>query len=1033
MPDDLMSRVATLARAEGATGFMVLLAAFQSVLSRWSAQADVVVGTPVANRTSPDVEPLIGFFANTLALRGDLSGEPTFRALLSRVRDAALFAFDHQDLPFEKLVEELQPERSLAHSPLFQVMLAFQNVPRERPRLGELELSPIPRAGEAARFDLSITLVQSDGATYGVAEYATDLFDAATIERFVGHFATLLDAATREPDVRVADLPLMDLEERDELLRISAGEAQERDPSLTLHALFAAQAARTPNATAVTSGDGALTYAELDAAANRLARLLRARGVALETPVAVFMERSLEVVVALLGVLKAGAFYVPVDPEYPAERIAYMLEDSAARFVLTQRRWMDALPSSVAPVALDEPGVLDGFDAAPLPIEAEPEALAYVIYTSGSTGRPKGAAIPHRAIVNHMRWMLGAFPLAPNDCVLQKTPASFDASVWEFWAPLLAGAELVLAPPGAHRDPAALVDLVVRDGITVLQLVPTVLAAAASEPRFAEMRSLRLLFAGGEALSPDIAQRVAKLLPDAEFVNLYGPTETCIDATAHRVHSHTRAASVPIGRPVANTRAYVLDARGNPCPPGVPGELYVGGPQVGRGYRGRPSLTAERFVPDPFSASPGARMYRTGDSARWKLLPAHGSSSPTPADAGRPGVPPPGGFGGGTGEERAGERAPSAVLEYLGRLDFQVKIRGLRVELGEVEASLAADPAVRAAVAAVRGAGKDARLVAWIVPADDGGIAVDGLRERLARTLPPSEIPDTIEVVGALPLTPNGKVDRKALPEPGRSTSAGAYVAPWTATEIELADVWREVLGAERVGATDDFFALGGHSLLAVKLVARIRQRFGRELPLAELFRSRTLRALAAAIDSSGVDAWSPLVALHAGGARPPIFCVHPAGGTVFRYEDLSRHLGADQPFYGLQARGVSDAADPLTSVEEMADLYLGAIRDAFPQGPYVLAGWSAGGVIAYEMARRLRAGGEEVPFVVLLDTHAPKDDWQVRAPDEVDLYLRYTHDLAGVGPERLAELEAELRPLASDARLLALAAWIARSGLPVA
>jgi len=503
------------------------------------------------------------------------------------------------------------------------------------------------------------------------------------------------------------------------------------------------------------------------------------------------------------------------------------------------------------------------------------------------------------------------------------------------------------------------------------------------------------VMSSGEALPADLRDRVFGRLPGVELHNLYGPTEAAVDVTWHACSPDERTPAVSIGRPVANTRIHVLDARGEPCPPGVPGELHIAGVQVGRGYWRRPALTAERFVPDPLSTEPGARMYRTGDRARW---------------------------------------TETAVLEYLGRLDFQVKVRGLRVEPGEIESALAADPSVREAVVAARGEGEDARLVAWVVAADGAALSVDAVRERLAAKLPPYMVPSAFVAMDALPLTPSGKVDRRALPDPGARGPADGYAAPWSPLEIELADLWREVLGVDRVGAGDDFFALGGHSLLAVKLATRIRQRFGRELALAELFRSRTLRTLAAALEREAPGAAaSPLVAIHAAGTRPPIFCVHPAGGTVFRYSDLARELGADQPFYGLQAQGVNDDAEPLASVDAMATRYLDAVRAAFPHGPYVLGGWSAGGVVAYEMARRLRDAGADVPLVVLLDTHAPKDDWRDRAPDEVDLFLRYTHDLAGVGPERLAELESELRAVADGERLAALAGWIARSGLPVA
>ena len=1079
LPEDAAARVATLARQEGGTPFMVLLAACAVVLARWSGQDDLVIGTPLANRGSLQVEPLIGFFANTLALRADLSGAPSFRALLGRVREVSLGAFAHQELPFERVVEALQPERSLSHSPVFQVMFALQNVPGGGPSLPGIEMEPVGRETPTAKFDLSLTLAQDGGHTWGVAEYATDLFDAATIDRFLGHFATLLDGALRDPDAPVHGLPLMEAGERADLLRLSAGPAVDREPSLTLHGMFEVQAARTPDATAVTFAGEALTYAELDARANRLAHLLRARGVGPETPVAVFMERSVEMVVALYGVLKAGGFYVPVDPEYPAERIAYMLDDSAARLVLTQERLLERLPhapsdqrstsapdvlrtpspndvilsaaaapehpahgspaaaegpvadastpsanrasSPVEAIAPDRPGALDAHDPAPL-AAVDPSALAYVIYTSGSTGRPKGAGNTHRGVVNRILWMQETFGLGAEDVVLQKTPFSFDVSVWEFFWPLMSGARLAVAAPGAHRDPAALSAEIEGAGVTTIHFVPSMLRLWVDDPSAARCGPLRRVMSSGEALPADLRDRFFARLPGVELHNLYGPTEAAVDVTWHPCAPDDESPTIPIGRPVANTSIHVLDARGEPCPLGIPGELHIAGVQVGRGYWRRPALTADRFVPDAFSPVPGARMYRTGDRARWTEVREYESAE---VRKGNSHEDPP--------STLALSHSRTFALEYLGRLDFQVKLRGLRVEPGEVEAALAADPSVREAVVAVRGEGEDARLVAWLVAADTAAFSVDEVRERLVSALPPHLVPDAFVPMDALPLTASGKVDRRALPDPSGRGGAGGYVAPWSPLEIELADIWREVLRTDRVGATDDFFALGGHSLLAVKLMSRIRQRLGRELPLAELFRSRTLRALAATLEREPSDApASPLVTLHAAGSRPPIFCVHPAGGTVFRYSDLARALGPDQPFHGLQARGVSDGAEPLQTVDEMASLYLDAVRDAYPAGPYVLAGWSAGGVVAHEMARRLREAGEAVPLLVLLDTHAPAGAPPVREPGEVDLYLHFTHDLTGVGPEALTELAEELHAVPADDRPRALAEWMTRAGLDI-
>jgi amino acid adenylation domain-containing protein len=830
-PEGTAERLTKLARSRGATSFMVLMAAFQALLSRWSGQEDIVVGTPIANRTRTELEGLIGFFANTLAIRGDVSGDPPFVALLERVRDATLGAYEHQDIPFERLVEELNPERTLSHSPVFQVMLVLQNTPGgEGGEIEGLTIGGMPREREAAKYDLTLNVTEYAGQVHGLVEYARDLFDVGTVERLMSGFVVLLDAALEQPDTRVADLPLLDDDDRRALRETSVGPRTEL-PDLPLHGLFEAQAARTPNATALVFGTDRLSYSELDARANRLAHLLRARGIGPDQPVAVLMERSTEMVVALYGILKAGAAYVPVDPEYPADRVAYMLEDSAAALVLTQERWMEGLGDGADTVALDLPGVLDGFSAERVEDAdaAGTERLAYVIYTSGSTGRPKGAMNAHRGVVNRIAWMQGAFGLTADDIVLQKTPFSFDVSVWEFFWPLAVGARLVMAPPGVHRDPVALNGLIQREGITTLHFVPSMLRAWLDGADASDCTSLRYVMSSGEALPADLVTRFFHALPSGQLHNLYGPTEAAVDVTHWPCTPDVRG-SVPIGRPIANTRMYVLDARGVMVPVGVPGELWIAGIQVGRGYWRRPGLTAERFVPDPFAPEPGARMYRTGDRARWLA---------------------------------------DGTLEYLGRTDFQVKVRGFRIEPGEIEAALAALPGVRQAVVDARSGPGGARLVAWIA-AEGAQPAAAELRTGLLRSLPDHMVPSVFVPVDAMPLTPSGKVDRRALPEPeGTAGQGGGYVAPRSPTEQLLAQAWSELLGVERVGASDGFFGLGGHSLLATRMVSRVREMFGVELPLRAVFEAPVLRDLAGRIDRAGRDGDDPL-------AAPPLVPMAP-------------------------------------------------------------------------------------------------------------------------------------------------------------
>jgi amino acid adenylation domain-containing protein len=993
VPADVANSVRALARRKGATLFMALLAAFDAVLARWSGQDDVVVGTPVAGRTRRETEGLIGLFVNTLALRTDLSGNPPFLALLERVRAATLGAFAHQDLPFEKLVEELQPERSLGRNPVFQVMFNLGNAGEgagAAPAGLGLALAGGKDAPDA-KVDLTLTVNEhADGTLHGFMDYPAELFEAATVERMAAGLLVLLRAAAARPETPVADLPLFEADERRTLLEASAGPSVPV-ADVPLHAAFEAQAAYTPDATALVFGTERVTYSELDARANRLAHLLRARGIGPDQPVAVLMERSVEMVVALYGILKAGAAYVPVDPEYPADRVAYMLKDSAAALVLTQERLLDGLDDSADAIALDRPGVLDGFSS-DRPDDAEAagtERLAYVIYTSGSTGRPKGAMNAHRGVVNRIAWMQDAFGLTAGDAVLQKTPFSFDVSVWEFFWPLAVGARLVIAPPGVHRDPVALNELIQREGITTLHFVPSMLRAWLDGADASACTGLRYVMSSGEALTADLVNRFFDALPSGQLHNLYGPTEAAVDVTHWPCTPEVRG-SVPIGRPIANTRMYVLDARGEPVPVGVPGELWIAGIQVGRGYWRRSGLTAERFVPDPFAPDAGARMYRTGDRARWLA---------------------------------------DGTLEYLGRTDFQVKVRGVRVEPGEVEAALAALPGVRQAVVDVRAGAAGEQLVAWIA-AEPGASATAGeLHDALLRTLPAALVPSVFVPVDSLPLTPSGKVDRRALPAPEHAGGDG-YVVPRDVTELEVARIWSEALGVPRLGASDDFFRLGGHSLLALRMMTRIRERFGRDLPLASLFKHSTVAAFATALRREGVeDDGRLLVALTPGGTQPPLIFFPPAGGTVTHYADLARLLGPDQPFLALHAPGVEGGEAPLGTMDAMVDRYLDEIRRAQPHGPYRLGGWSAGGLTAFETARRLRAVGEEVALLAIIDAPAPDDDRDPSTPDRVQLFRNFARATVTGDEALLDALVDELRALPEEERLAGLSRWIARHG----
>ncbi|RKG67657.1 amino acid adenylation domain-containing protein [Corallococcus sp. CA054B] len=807
----LTQALKALGQREGRTLFVTLLSAFNVLLSRYTGQDDIVVGTPIAGRPRAEVEGLIGLFVNMLALRSDLSGRPTFKELLNRVHESTLDAYAHQDIPFERLVDALKPERHLSHSPIFQVMFVLQNAPMPALEAPGVVMEAKPVDTGTTKYDLSLLLVDLPQGLRVIAEYSTDLFERSTAERLLGHYLTLLEGIVARPDVPISRLPLLPDAERQRVLKDWNDTSVTHPKDATLTSLIEAQVARTPDAVALEFEGSRLTYRELDARANQLAHALRKHGVGPEVRVGLCVERSLEMVVGLLGTLKAGGAYVPLDPGYPQERLGWMLEDARPPVLLVQERLLARLPASDAKVVKLDTGweeIAREPTTAPAPT-ATPDSLAYIIFTSGSTGRPKGAMNAHGPVVNRLLWMQSAYRLTPRDVVLQKTPFSFDVSVWEFFWPLMTGAKLVVAKPGGHQDPGYLKSLIASASVTTLHFVPSMLQAFLDEPGVAECTSLQRVVCSGEALPLELKELCLRTLPGAGLHNLYGPTEAAVDVTFHACKANDGRRSVPIGRPVDNTRICILDAELQPVPQGAAGELYIGGVQVGRGYLARPSLTAERFIPDPYATVPGARMYRTGDVARW---------------------------------------LPDGEIEYLGRADFQVKIRGLRIELGEIESSLEKHPTVRQAVVLAReDRPGQKRLVAYVTGKDakPEGAA---LRTYLLERLPEYMVPSNIVVLERMPLSPNGKADRKALPAPeaGGADPSRPFVAPGTAIEQQIAQAWKDLLHVERVGLDDPFFELGGNSLLALQLHRRLTAELGVTLALTDLFQYPTVRALAA-------------------------------------------------------------------------------------------------------------------------------------------------------------------------------------------
>ncbi|MGQ6623678.1 amino acid adenylation domain-containing protein [Serratia sp. IR-2025] len=829
---ELTQALRQFSRQHGGTLFMTVLAAWSLVLARMAGQQELVIGTPEANRGRLETESLVGFFVSTLALRIDLRDDPDLPTLLERVRHTVLAAQENRDLPFEQVVELVNPPRHLGYTPLFQVMLAWQDgsvrdipLPGLQAELAGLEYS-------AAKFDLTLDLADTGEGISGTLNFATALFDRATAERYGVYLVQALRAMTLNNPRSVSHIDLLPLAEREHLLH--GWNRTERDYPLdqTLAALFERQVRRTPDAIALVSGAESLSYARLNARANRLAHALIARGVGPDSRVAVCAERGLNMVTALFGILKAGGAYVPLDPAYPGERLQYILQDADPVLLLADAAGRAALGEPATPqLALEAalPETLSAENPAP---RAQASHLAYVIYTSGSTGKPKGAMNEHCGVVNRLVWMQEAYGLTAADTVLQKTPFGFDVSVWEFFWPLMVGARLVMAKPEGHKDPDYLSRAIEQYGVTTLHFVPSMLQSfLADEQAATRCGNVVRVMCSGEALPAALVAEFYRRLPQAELYNLYGPTEAAVDVTAWHCSREADRVSVPIGRPIANTRIYLLDEHGQPVPLGAVGELYIGGVQVARGYLNRPDLTAERFLSDPFA--PGGRMYRTGDVARYL---ANGD------------------------------------IEYLGRNDQQVKIRGFRIECGEIEATLATHPAVREAVVDARAVGDDKRLVAWVVPAADVAeeTLAGALRQHVSAVLPDYMVPSAWVVVAALPLSPNGKLDRRALPEPQGIQSQAAYEAPQGERETLLAEIWRELLNVERVGRHDNFFELGGHSLLAVRLTNRLQQMEW-QLPLQTLFANPTLHVVAQQLQRTS-EALPPIEALPRDAALPLSF-----------------------------------------------------------------------------------------------------------------------------------------------------------------
>ena len=926
---DVSERIKQFGRRLQVTDFVTLFSVYALVLARYSAVSNVLIGTPVANRNWLEFEDLIGLFVNTMALHADCADSQTVAQFLRRNHRMLLESYSHQDLPFEKLVEAVNPERVPGVPPIFQVTFAYQNTP-----LG----SAIEMISGGSMFDLTCYLHDTPEGFKGSFEYNTAILDRATVRKLIDSFKALAARIAQDKQTRLSELSVLSATQQERLLQDWNNTAVAVDQETTVTARFESVARSLPDATALVAGEQKLSYAELNARSNRLAHWLMHQGVRPGDRVVLCLQRSLDLVVAILAALKARAVYVPLDPAYPAERLRLLIADSNPRLVLAGRRVaLPEISGDVGVIRLDEiADELDSESSVNPDGSDDGSQSAYIMYTSGSTGTPKGVLVTHG---NILRLVVGSdyVDFGPEQVFLLLAPAHFDASTFEIWGGLLHGASCVVYPErvpsvaelGRHIEEYAVTGLFLTTALfnTIIDTRPELL------------RPLDWLLFGGEAHSMDHVRRALAALPDTRLSQVYGPTECTTFATAHRLSGGIPSGqdSVPIGAPIANTTAYVLDDKGRLSPPGVTGELYLGGQGVAAGYWQRPELTAERFVSLSLGGAPAQRLYRTGDLVRWLA---------------------------------------SGELEFVGRRDFQVKIRGFRVELGEIEAALREDPMVADTVVLLReDAPGDKRLVAYVVAAKGKEFNEDKLRQSLATRLPEYMLPSVFVSMADLPLTPTGKIDRRALPDPSNCArrQPEAKQRPRSAIEVQIAALWEQALDREGIGVDENFFELGGNSLIAVRLFVQLEQMTGKKLPLATLFEAPTIRALARMIESDGwVPRWDCLVGIQPLGDRNPIFLVPGVGGNVLSYARLSKLLGNEQPVYGLQSRGLDGKQAPFTRAEAMAAHFIEEIRTVRPHGPYILGGACMGGIVAYEMAQQLQRAGEEVSILMLIETASP-------------------------------------------------------------
>lgn len=918
----------------------ILLATFKILLYRYTGEEDILVGLLHKRRERELFEGVVGNFTNVTVARNSIDENLKFTEFLNQISKTLLEIGEYRDYPYALLAQQLKSS-DFSHYPICQVAFSYDKF-REALSAKELELEYYELPQQKVDFELTLELIESEEYLSGWFKYNIDILEAETVAKICEHFQNLLTAIVENPEMPAGKLPILNEGEKQQILVQWNNTKTDYPQDITIHQLFESQVAKTPEAIAVVYEEQKLTYSQLNAKADRLARYLQKLGAKPEMQVGICVERSLEMVVGILGILKAGAAYVPLDPNYPQERLAYMLSDAEVSVLVTQRSLMTSLPKHQGQtVCLDtDSKIIAEFPSADSSSGVKPTNLGYIIYTSGSTGKPKGVAMSQRALVNLIIWQQQEAIVGPGARTLQFAPISFDVSFQEIFSTWYSGGTLVLVSQEVRRDSFALMAFMGRTQIDRLFLPFVALQQlAAVAPQCQTLPELREIVTAGEQLqvTPDLVE-LAKRLPNCRLQNQYGPSES------HVVSAYTLQGAAtswpklpPIGRPIANDRLYILNNFLEPVPILVAGELYIGGVGVANGYLNRPQLTAEKFIPDPFSDRPGDRLYKTGDLARY---------------------------------------LSDGNIEFLGRIDNQVKIRGFRIEIGEIEATLSQHPAVKETVVTVREDNPgNKRLVAYIIPeTETTENLVAQLKQHLKEKLAEYMLPSAFVVLSQLPLTPNGKVNRRALPAPDISSFSKSenFVAPRDDLEGQLAQIWSEILQINPVGIKDNFFELGGHSLLAVNLIAKIKRRLGKQLPLSTLFTSSTIEDLANLVRDEKKVTSSSLVPLQTKGTKEPFFCVHPAGGHVFYYRELSNLLGTNVPFYGLQAQGFNEGEKVFNKVEEMAEFYVKTMLEFKPEGPYQIGGWSFGGVVAFEMAQQLLQQGREVSLLALLDPWVP-------------------------------------------------------------